>query len=292
MGKAIMILGTASGVGKSTLATGLCRILKQDGFKVAPFKAQNMSFNIHTLPNGQQMARSQAIAAFACGIKPHPTMNPILLIPKGVSGCEVIFHGKSIGFLREFEYNEMTAESFEEILAAYNQLSSNYDVVIIEGAGSPVELNLKKNDVANMSLAKRIGCPVILVADISRGGVFASVYGTLMLLDEMERQMIKGIVINKFCGLIKYFQSGREVMESISQKPLLGIVPYSQIKIEDEDSLTDGQEMKTKENLQNDLLDKITYGEYMEKQFDLLAEIIRKNLDIRQIINIIGRQTR
>lgn len=287
MGKTIMMQGTASGVGKSTLVTGLCRVLMQDGLRVAPFKAQNMSSNAHHLPDGRQMARSQAIEAFACGIEPHSDMNPVLLKPKEMAGSEVILCGKSIGFMKDFEYNELKEKISKEVIASYNRLASEYDVVVVEGAGSPVELNLKENDVVNMGFASRTDCPVVLVSDINRGGAFASVYGTLMLLTESERQLVKGIVINKFQGLAEYFKSGADILENITQKPLLGIIPYCNINIEDEDSLTEGKEVKTKASLKKKLTGKLSYREYMDIEFDTLADVLRKNLNISEIYKIL-----
>lgn len=288
MGKAIMIQGTSSGAGKSTVVTGLCRVLKQAGYSVAPFKAQNMSSNAHFLENGLQMARSQAIAAYACGIRPQVDMNPVLLKPADISGSEVVLNGASIGNLKNFEYNQLKRRLSDDIACAYNRLLDHYDIVVVEGAGSPVELNLKENDVVNMGFAVKADCPVILVADISRGGVFASVYGTVMLLEERERALVKGIVVNKFHGYKEHFKSGIDILEKITNKPVLGVLPYMDVNIEDEDSLVGAGNMKTEKSLMEKLRKPMTYQEYMETEFDKLADSVRENIDISRILEMIG----
>lgn len=286
MGQTIMIQGTASGVGKSTLVTGLCRILRQEGYSAAPFKAQNMSANAYVFPDGRQIAKSQAIAAFACGAKPVVDMNPVLLKPHTYSGAEVIINGVSVGFLNDFEYNALKRRLPEEIFAAYQRLLHQYDFVVVEGAGSPVELNLKENDAVNMGFAKKAQCPVILAADISRGGVFASVYGTVMLMEKEEREQIKGIIINKFCGKKEYFQSGVSILEELTQIPVIGIMPYTKIDIEDEDSPVDGENLKTETGIKKKLGGRMRYQDYLDIQFDKLAQVMRENLDIGQILHI------
>ncbi len=289
MGKSLMIQGTSSGAGKSTFVIGLCRALKRAGYSVAPFKAQNMSSNAHVFDNGMQMARSQAIAAYACGIEPEVTMNPVLLKPTDIYGSEVILKGESIGNLKTFEYSELKKRLSEEVINSYNELLDKYDIVIVEGAGSPVELNLKENDIVNMGFAKKTNCPVILIADISRGGVFASIYGTIMLLEDAEKELVKGVVINKFCGCTEYFSSGVDILENITNKQVLGIIPYTEVNLEDEDSLTDNGLMKTKESIEKSIGDNnIKYDEYMNIQFDKLADVIEENIDIKEIIKILG----
>lgn len=280
MGRAIMIQGTSSGAGKSTLVTGLCRVLKQEGFSVAPFKAQNMSSNAYYLENGLQMAKSQAIAAYACGIEPDVNMNPVLLKPTNLAGSEVILNGEPIGYLKNFEYNELKKRLLESILHAYNHLIDRFDIVIAEGAGSPVELNLKENDIVNMGFATRTNCPVILVTDISRGGVFASVYGTMMLLEEKEKTLVKGIVINKFHGYKEHFKSGIDILENITHCPVLGVLPQIDVNIEDEDSLVDNGSIKTEKSLMEKLITHMSYREYMEAEFDKLANSVKENIDI------------
>ncbi|MBC5648143.1 cobyric acid synthase [Christensenella tenuis] len=288
MGRAIMIQGTSSGAGKSTLVTGLCRVLKQEGFSVAPFKAQNMSSNAYYLENGLQMAKSQAIAAYACGIEPDVNMNPVLLKPTNLAGSEVILNGEPIGYLKNFEYNELKKRLLESILHAYNHLIDRFDIVIAEGAGSPVELNLKENDIVNMGFATRTNCPVILVTDISRGGVFASVYGTMMLLEEKEKTLVKGIVINKFHGYKEHFKSGIDILENITHCPVLGVLPQIDVNIEDEDSLVDNGSIKTEKSLMEKLITHMSYREYMEAEFDKLANSVKENIDINHVLKIIG----
>ncbi len=276
MAKNIMIQGTSSGVGKSIITTGLCRVFKQDGISVATFKAQNMSNNSYKLDNGLEMAKSQAIAAFACGIEPTPDMNPILLKILEF-GSEVIIRGKSIGSMNSGEYNDLKKNIWKEVLEPYNRLSEQYEMIVMEGAGSPVEMNLKANDVVNMGMAKKVNAPVILVVDIDRGGAFASVKGTLDLLDSDERKFVKGIVINKCRGRKESFHDVKDTMEQIVGVPVVGLVPYSAIDIEDEDDLIDAQVgVKTAKNL-----------EHMNVQFDLLADVLRKNMDFDKIYKII-----
>ncbi len=282
-----MIQGTSSGAGKSTLVTGLCRVLKQAGYSVAPFKAQNLSSNAHVFEDGMEMARSQAIAAYACGISPKTDMNPVLLKPTDIGGSEVILNGKSIGYLKDFEYKRLKKRLAENIFEAYNRLVHQYDIVVVEGAGSPVELNIKQEDVVNMGFARKAKCPVLLVSDISRGGIFASIYGTIMLLDEEERELVKGIVVNKFRGKTEYFKSGVDILEELTQKPIMGILPYTSIEIEDEDSLVDGK-MKTEKDITEKLNGEMSYAEYIEIQFDKLANVVRQNIDITQILKILG----
>ena len=284
-----MIQGTSSGAGKSTLVTGLCRVLKQEGFSVAPFKAQNMSSNAHYLENGLQMAKSQAIAAYACGIEPDVNMNPVLLKPTNLAGSEVILNGESVGILKNFEYNELKKRLSESVLHAYNHLINRFDIVIAEGAGSPVELNLKENDIVNMGFATRTNCPVILVTDISRGGVFASAYGTMMLLEEKEKMLVKGIVINKFHGYKEHFKSGIDILENITHRPVLGVLPQIDVNIEDEDSLVDNGSIKTEKSLMEKLNKHISYREYMEAEFDKLANSVKENIDINRVLKIIGK---
>ncbi|MDE6357502.1 MAG: cobyric acid synthase [Eubacteriales bacterium] len=284
MAKIIMVQGTSSGVGKSIFSTALCRIFKQDGYKVAPFKAQNMSSNFHILENGYKMARSQAICAYACGIEPDFTMNPILLMPKG-KDTEIYLNGKYKGTIDGFKYKNIKMEFFDEVLKSFNKLYNENDIVVIEGAGSPVELNLIETDIVNMGFARKVKSPVLLISDITRGGVFASLYGTVKLINEPDRSLIKGLVINKFKGDTKYFKNGEKIIEEICEKDVLGVIPYFQINIEDEDSLTDDGKIKTKESLMENLTE--DYMQYLYKQFDLLADNFRKNLNMKKIYKIL-----
>lgn len=280
MARTIMIQGTASGVGKSIVTTGICRILKQDGYMTAPFKAQNMSNNAFITQDGLQMAKSQAIAAYACGIEPRPDMNPILLKILE-NGIEVILCGRSTGLMSSEAYKEYKQTLWPEILASYGRLTDAYDAVVSEGAGSPVEMNLKEHDVVNMGFALRTQTPVILVSDIDRGGVFASVKGTLSLLDEAERRLVKGIIINKCKGSKERFSEVKEAMEAACELPVIGMLPYMQLEIEDEDSLIDSATgVKPAQSLM-----------HMNEQFDLLADQLRENLDMDGLRRILEGST-
>jgi adenosylcobyric acid synthase len=280
-----MVQGTASGVGKSVLSTALCRIFTQDGYKAAPFKSQNMAAACHILDDGRKMARSQAIAAYACKSEPDPDMNPVLLM-MSKHGTEVIINGKSAGIMNSRRYKEYKKVAFDQVLAAFDRLSALNDIIVIEGAGSPVELNLNKDDIVNMGLAKAVNAPVLLVADINRGGVFASLYGTAALLPEADKRFLKGLVINKFKGGIEHFGEGVNILESLCGVPVLGIIPYIDVRLEDEDSLTEG-EAKTKEILEKNLVN-LNYDEYMQLEFDRLAAHFRANLNMLKLYEIIN----
>ena len=287
MAKAIMVQGSASGVGKSVLTTALCRIFTQDGYKTAPFKAQNMTTICHTLDDGRKMARSQAIAAYACKTEPEPDMNPVLLMMGG-GGTEIFINGVSVGAMARHEYSEYKTHAFEHILAAYNRLSEKNDVIVIEGAGSPVELNLNKNDIVNMGLAKAAAAPVLLVSDIMRGGVFASLYGTLALLPEDEKQLVKGLVVNKFKGSIEHFSYGVSILEEICKTPVLGVIPHIDVRLEDEDSLAE-DEVKTKSSLEKSY-NISDYDEHMHSEFNRLATHFRTNLNMAKLYEVLMRQ--
>ena len=238
MADSIMIQGTMSNVGKSFLTAALCRIFKQDGFRTAPFKSQNMALNSYVTAEGMEIGRAQALQAEAAGIEPTALMNPILLKPTTDVGSQVIVNGKVRGNMRAVEYFRRKKELIPDIMAAYETLSAAHDIIVIEGAGSPVELNLKADDIVNMGLAKLVRSPVLLVGDIDRGGVFAQLIGTLNLLENNERDMVKGLVVNQFRGDISLFQDGIDILERLSEKPVVGVVPYTQCDIEDEDSLS------------------------------------------------------
>ena len=203
MAKVIMIQGTASNAGKSILVAGLCRIFKQDGYKVAPFKSQNMALNSFITEEGFEMGRAQVMQAEACKIKPKVEMNPILLKPTSDKGSQVIVNGKVYKDMSAKDYYKEKSKLKPEIMKAFNKLSKEYDIIVIEGAGSPAEINLKKDDLVNMGMAKMANSPVLIVGDIDRGGVFASLAGTMLLLDEDEKAMVKGTIINKFRGDVK-----------------------------------------------------------------------------------------
>lgn len=239
MAKVIMVQGTMSGAGKSMLVAGLCRIMKQDGYKVCPFKSQNMALNSFITKEGLEMGRAQVVQAQAAGIEPSALMNPILLKPNSDTGSQVIVNGKVVGNMHAKDYFAKKTEYISDIMHAYDTLSKQYDVIVIEGAGSPAEINLKENDIVNMGMAKLVDAPVLLVGDIDRGGVFAQLYGTVKLLPKDEQNRIKGLVINKFRGDKSILDSGLNQIEKLTDIPVAGVVPYMQVDIEDEDSLSE-----------------------------------------------------
>ena len=239
MAKNIMIQGTMSNAGKSLLCAGLCRILRQDGYRVAPFKSQNMALNSFITKDGGEMGRAQVVQAEASGIEPDVRMNPILLKPTTDVGSQVIIAGQVQGNMRAMEYYRRKREYIPAILEAYNSLASEYDIIVIEGAGSPAEINLKQEDIVNMGLAKLVDAPVLLVGDIDRGGVFAQLYGTVALLEEDEQKRIKGTVVNKFRGDRSILEPGIRILEELCGVPVAGVIPYTHVDIDDEDSLTE-----------------------------------------------------
>lgn len=239
MAKVIMIQGTMSNAGKSLVTAGLCRVFKQDGYKVAPFKSQNMALNSFITKEGLEMGRAQVMQAEACGIEPSVNMNPILLKPTNDVGSQVIVNGEVLGNMSARDYYKKKTELIPHIMEAYNNLAKEYDIIVMEGAGSPAEINLKENDIVNMGMAKLANSPVLLVGDIDRGGVFASIAGTLMLLEEDERKMIKGTIINKFRGDVNILKPGLDMIEEITKTPVVGVVPYMELDIDDEDSLSE-----------------------------------------------------
>ena len=239
MAKNIMIQGTMSNAGKSLLCAGLCRILKQDGYRVAPFKSQNMALNSFITKDGGEMGRAQVVQAEAAGIEPDVRMNPILLKPTTDVGSQVIVAGQVQGNMRAMEYYRKKQAYIPAILEAYNSLAAENDIIVIEGAGSPAEINLKQEDIVNMGLAKLVDAPVLLVGDIDRGGVFAQLYGTVALLEEDERKRIKGTVVNKFRGDRSILEPGIRILEELCGVPVAGVIPYTHVDIDDEDSLTE-----------------------------------------------------
>ena len=238
MAKNIMIQGTMSNAGKSLIAAGLCRIFKQDGYKVAPFKSQNMALNSFITADGKEMGRAQVVQAQAAGIAPDVRMNPILLKPTTDVGSQVIVNGVVQGNMRAMEYYRRKREFLPAVLEAYHALEQEYDIIVIEGAGSPAEINLKSEDIVNMGLAKLVDAPVLLVGDIDRGGVFAQLYGTIALLEPEEKKRVKGTIVNKFRGDRAILQPGIDILERICGVPVAGVVPYAHLDIDDEDSLS------------------------------------------------------
>ena len=237
--KVIMIQGTMSSVGKSLLVAGLCRILKQDGWKVAPFKSQNMALNSFVTSDGFEMGRAQVMQAEAAGIEPSVLMNPILLKPTSDRKSQVIVNGRAVANMDARDYFEYKRELVPAIMDAFRNLSAENDVIVIEGAGSPAEINLRENDIVNMGLAEMVDSPVLLVGDIDRGGVFAQLLGTLDLLSESERARVKGLVINKFRGDVSLLEPGLRELEVRGRVPVTGVVPYMKLRVDDEDSLTE-----------------------------------------------------
>ncbi|WP_287972126.1 cobyric acid synthase [Blautia sp.] len=239
MAKAIMIQGTMSNAGKSLLTAGLCRIFKQDGYKVAPFKSQNMALNSFITEEGMEMGRAQVMQAEAAKIKPSVLMNPILLKPTNDTGSQVIVNGEVLGTMSARDYFAYKKQLIPEVMKAYHKLEEEYDIIVIEGAGSPAEINLKQEDIVNMGMAKLAKAPVLLVGDIDRGGVFAQLVGTIMLLEEDEQRMVKGMIINKFRGDKTILDPGVKTLEEKTNIPVVGVASYMELEVEDEDSLTE-----------------------------------------------------
>lgn len=238
MARAIMIQGTMSNAGKSVIAAAMCRIFKQDGYSVAPFKSQNMALNSYITEDGLEIGRAQAVQAEAAGIKPSVYMNPILLKPTSDMGSQVIVNGVVRANMKAADYFKYKTELIPDIMKAYNTLANQHDIIVIEGAGSPAEINLKQNDIVNMGMAKMANSPVLLAADIDRGGVFAQLYGTVELLEKDEKARIKGMIINKFRGDLDILQPGIDMIEKLTGIKSVGVIPYADFDIDDEDSLS------------------------------------------------------
>ena len=237
--KPLMIQGTMSNAGKSLLCAALCRIFLQDGYRVAPFKSQNMALNSFITDEGLEMGRAQVVQAEAAGIKPSVLMNPILLKPTTDVGSQVIVNGEVLGNMPASDYFKYKKKLIPDIMKAYDTLADEYDIIVIEGAGSPAEINLKSDDIVNMGMAKMAGAPVLLVGDIDRGGVFAQLYGTVELLEPEERNMVKATIINKFRGDVSILQPGLDMLYDLVKVPCAGVVPYVYLDIDDEDSLSE-----------------------------------------------------
>ncbi len=237
--KVIMVQGTMSNSGKSFITAGLCRVFAQDGWRAAPFKSQNMALNSYITEDGLEIGRAQAMQAEAAGILPTVDMNPILLKPTSHVGSQVIVNGEVLGNWKAVDYYRDKTRFIPDVKRAFDALAEEYDIIVIEGAGSPAEINLRENDIVNMGLAKMVHAPVILVGDIDRGGVFASLYGTVKLLEPDEQKMIKGLAVNKFRGDVSILEPGLRMIEEKTGIPMVGVIPMENIDIDDEDSLSD-----------------------------------------------------
>jgi len=277
--KLLMIQGTSSGAGKSTIVIGLCRLFSDQGYKVAPFKAQNMSSNFYTTVDGLKMARVQAVQAAAARSLPDPDMNPILLKPLGEYRSTVFLNGRFYSEMHAKEYYEqfVLAQGFSVALKALDNLRRKNDIIVIEGAGSPAEINIAKYDIANMLLAQKVKAPVIIVADIERGGCFASIVGTIQLLQPVHRKLVKGFLINKFRGDTTILEPALKKLEKMTGKPILGVIPKVGFDLPAEDSLDGGVAART------DLPE-----ESWNWQIDLVAKAIRESSDMQRMKEMVG----
>lgn len=277
--KLIMIQGTTSGAGKSTIAIGLCRLYSDQGYKVAPFKAQNMSSNFFTTSSGSKMALVQAIQAVAARKEPDPRMNPILLKPLGDYRSTVFLNGRfySEMYAREYYEKFVIQQGFTMVLKALDSLRSENDVIVIEGAGSPSEINIAKYDIANMLLAQKVAAPVIIVADIERGGCFASIVGTSQLLKPVHRALVKGFLINKFRGDITLLAPAIKEVQRMTRKRILGTIPKIEFNLPEEDSLV-GSAIRKAEVPQ----------ESWNWQIDLITKAIKENTDMVRMSKVVG----
>ncbi|WP_408071320.1 cobyric acid synthase [Butyrivibrio sp. JL13D10] len=244
MSKNLMIQGTMSGAGKSILTAGILRVLRQDGYRVAPFKSQNMALNSFVTRDGKEIGRAQAVQARAAQIEPSSDMNPILLKPMGDTTSQVIVNGVPIGNMRAADYFRMKKQLIPDIISAYDRLSKETDIIVIEGAGSPVEINLRENDIVNMGLAQMLDAPVLLAGNIDPGGVFAQLLGTVNLMSDEERKRVKGLIINKFRGDVSLLKPGLSMFYEYCKIPFAGIVPYVNLDLEEEDSISERLENK------------------------------------------------
>jgi adenosylcobyric acid synthase len=274
-----MIQGTTSGAGKSTIAIGLCRLFSDRGYNVAPFKAQNMSSNFFTTSSGSKMALVQAIQAVAARKEPDPRMNPILLKPLGEYRSTVFLNGRFYSEMYAKEYYEkfVIPQGLTMVLKALDSLRSENDIIVIEGAGSPSEINIAKYDIANMLLAQEVGAPVIIVADIERGGCFASIVGTAQLLKPTHRAMVKGFLINKFRGDITLIAPAIKEVQKMTKKRILGIIPKIEFNLPEEDSLVGSVAGKAE-----------VPREAWNWQIDLIAKAIKENIDMERISKVVG----
>ncbi|MBE5953881.1 MAG: cobyric acid synthase [Lachnospiraceae bacterium] len=283
MARVIMIQGTMSNAGKSLIVAGLCRIFKQDGYRVAPFKSQNMALNSYITQDGLEMGRAQVVQAEAAGVMPDVAMNPILLKPTTDMGSQVIVHGKPIGDMSAMEYYGRKKEFIPAIMEAYNKLDQDFDIIVIEGAGSPAEINLKADDIVNMGMAKLADALVLLVGDIDRGGVFAQLLGTLMLLEEEEKDRVKGLIINKFRGDKEILAPGLAMLEERCHKAVLGVVPYERLHIEEEDSLA--KQLDNMDSVAGIDIAVIRFPK-LSNFTDLQAFVLEENVSVRYVNNV------
>ncbi|WMN65946.1 cobyric acid synthase [Vibrio parahaemolyticus] len=246
----LMVQGTTSDAGKSVLVAGLCRVLARKGINVAPFKPQNMALNSAVTKDGGEIGRAQAVQAQACNIEPTVHMNPVLIKPNSDTGAQIILQGKALSNMDAASFHDYKKVAMNTVLDSFSKLTKEFDSIMIEGAGSPAEINLRKGDIANMGFAEAADVPVIIVADIDRGGVFAHLYGTLALLSESEQARVKGFVINRFRGDIRLLQSGLDWLEEKTGKPVLGVLPYLHgLNLEAEDAITAQQELNSEVKL-------------------------------------------
>ena len=274
-----MIQGTSSGAGKSTIAIGLCRLFSDRGYKVAPFKAQNMSSNFFTTLGGSKMALVQAIQAVAARKEPDPRMNPILLKPLGEYRSMVFLNGRfySEMYAREYYEKFVIQQGFTMVLKALDSLRSENDIIVIEGAGSPSEINIAKYDIANMLLAQEVAAPVIIVADIERGGCFASIVGTAQLLKPLHRALVKGFLINKFRGDVTLLAPAIKEVQKMTKKRILGIIPKIEFNLPEEDSLVGSVVGKAE-----------IPRESWNWQIDLIAKAMKENIDMTRMSKVVG----
>ena len=273
-----MIQGTASSAGKSIMCTALCKIFREDGYKVAPFKSQNLSSKFYETKEGYKMSTAQALQAKACGLEPSPNFNPILLLFNSEGQTDVIIKGKFYKKMGALEYSDYKSFLKTMITETYKELEKEYEILVLEGAGSPAEINLNKNDIVNMGMARIADAPVLLVADIDRGGVFASLYGTVMLLKEEERKRIKGLIINKFRGDKSLLESGIEKIEKLLNIPVVGVIPFVHLELVDEDSLVD-YEKRCNSTYQKE--------EELEAELSKLSKIVREYMDMDYVYSLL-----
>ncbi len=293
--KLLMVQGTSSGAGKSTIATGLCRLLSDYGYKVAPFKAQNMSSNFFVTSEGSKMALVQAIQAVAARRTPDPRMNPILLKPLGEYRSMVFLNGKLYSEMHAKEYYEkfVLKQGYSHVLEALDSIRRENDVVVIEGAGSPSEINIAKYDIANMLLAEKVKAPVIIVADIERGGCFASIVGTMQLLKPEHRRLVSGFLINKFRGDITLLAPAIKEVQKITKKRFIGVIPKIQNELPEEDSLVGSSSRSSDSSSSSNSSNQADKQDLLQEeswnwQIDLIAKAIKESTDVERVLRIAG----